>query len=113
MGTKSNPGKFDCYENAAPDEPMFILLARDSSSPELVRAWAENRRFLIMSGDKPREDLPMVHEAMDCADRMIAWRERVKGLQDPLQKSAEDAMIRYELMSEEDKKKMWADHHMS
>lgn len=29
MGTKSNPTQFDCYANALPDEPMFILLARD------------------------------------------------------------------------------------
>ena len=29
MATKNNPGKFDCYTNAEPDEPMFILLGRD------------------------------------------------------------------------------------
>ena len=29
MGTKNNPGKFDCYEHAKPDEPMFVLLGRD------------------------------------------------------------------------------------
>lgn len=29
MGTKNNPGAFDCYANAEPDEPMFVLLARD------------------------------------------------------------------------------------
>lgn len=26
MGSKNNPGKYDCYEAADPDEPMFILL---------------------------------------------------------------------------------------
>lgn len=31
MGTKNNPGEFDCYANAAPDEPMFILLGRDQT----------------------------------------------------------------------------------
>ncbi|HAW11807.1 MAG TPA: aspartate decarboxylase, partial [Chloroflexi bacterium] len=29
MGTKNNPGKFDCYDDAHPDEPMFVLLGRD------------------------------------------------------------------------------------
>jgi len=28
MATKKNPGEFDCYANAGPDEPMFVLLAR-------------------------------------------------------------------------------------
>lgn len=23
MGSKTNPGQFDCYANALPDEPMF------------------------------------------------------------------------------------------
>lgn len=37
MGTKNNPGTFDCYANAAPDEPMFVLLGRDKHAPLLVR----------------------------------------------------------------------------
>jgi hypothetical protein len=28
MGTKNVPGKFDCYANALPDEPTFVLLGR-------------------------------------------------------------------------------------
>ena len=28
MGTKNNPGRFDCYGNAEPDEPIFVLLGR-------------------------------------------------------------------------------------
>ena len=40
MSTKNNPGNFDCYANAAPDEPMFVLLARDPIAPILVRIWA-------------------------------------------------------------------------
>ena len=34
MGTKNNPGQFDCYRNAEPDEPMFVLLARDERAPQ-------------------------------------------------------------------------------
>ena len=26
MGTKNNPGKWDCYANAEPDEPMIKLV---------------------------------------------------------------------------------------
>jgi hypothetical protein len=41
MGTKNNPGEFDCYSKALPDEPMFVLLARDPRSVQLVRMWAD------------------------------------------------------------------------
>lgn len=44
MGTKQNPGPFDCYAKAKPDEPMFVLLARDPLAPEIVRRWAELRK---------------------------------------------------------------------
>ena len=40
MGTKNNPGQFDCYGAAAPDEPIFILRATDISAPSLVVLWA-------------------------------------------------------------------------
>jgi hypothetical protein len=43
MGTKNEPGTFDCYDVAEDDEPMFVLLARDKSAPDLVRQWAEQR----------------------------------------------------------------------
>ena len=40
MGTKVNPGRFDCYAKALPDEPMFTLLARDPNFYEFVKLWA-------------------------------------------------------------------------
>jgi hypothetical protein len=43
MGTKNNPGQFDCYEKAEPDEPMFVLLGRDPVASLLVRLWIEIR----------------------------------------------------------------------
>lgn len=43
MGTKLSPGPWDCYEAAEPDEPMFVLLARDPAAPGLVRRWAAHR----------------------------------------------------------------------
>ena len=66
MGTKNNPGNFDCYANADPDEPMFILLGRDRMAAFLVRLWAYWR---WLTG----EDADKVTEAFECADAMDAW----------------------------------------
>ena len=68
MGTKNNPGAFDCIKNAEPDEPYFALLARDKHAPALVRAWANAREL-------EREDPAKVAEARACADSMEAWRK--------------------------------------
>ena len=43
MGTKNNPGAFDCHAAAEPDEPMFVLLGRDPMAGLLVRLWAKMR----------------------------------------------------------------------
>jgi hypothetical protein len=74
MGSKTNPGDFDCYANALPDEPMFILLARDPRSPKLVEMWAHQRMTDIENGDRPASDMAMVREARDCAENMRQWR---------------------------------------
>lgn len=67
MGTKNNPGEFDCYENAAPDEPMFVLLARDPLAPMLVEEWAKRRVASRGPSAKTRE-------AFDCANAMRDWQ---------------------------------------
>lgn len=69
MGTKSEPGAFDCYEKAEDDEPMFILLARDPSAPMLVRLWAQIETLHIGNPDK-------IAEAYNGAFAMVAWRKR-------------------------------------
>lgn len=79
MGTKLKPGEFDCYQNAEPDEPMFVLLARDKSAPEIVRVWAYQRKVDILKGLKPEEDMKMVEEAMECAANMEKWRHDNRG----------------------------------
>lgn len=68
MGTKNNPGDYDCYENAEPDEPMFILLARDPMAPILVRLWADLR---AQNAGNPTK----VAEARGCANQMEDWRK--------------------------------------
>ena len=69
MGTKLKPGKFDCYAKAAPDEPMFVLLARDPLAAILVRLWADLREHA--SGNPSK-----VFEARTCAIDMEKWRLR-------------------------------------
>lgn len=66
MGTKENPGQFDCYANAAPDEPLFVLLARDKFAPTLIWLWATLREL-------DDEDPAKVAEARQCCANMIAW----------------------------------------
>lgn len=63
MGTKNNPGQFDCYANAAPDEPMFVLLGRDRHAAGLVQLWALLRA-------RAGEDPAIVTEALECAKAM-------------------------------------------
>lgn len=75
MGTKNNPGKYDCYHNAEPDEPMFILLARDEGAPFAVRFWTIARYQAIRLSRKPKADLKMIEEAEECAKAMEAWRK--------------------------------------
>ncbi len=66
MGTKNNPGDFDCYNDADPDEPMFILLARDKHAPTLVWLWATLRE---LDGEDPQK----VQEARDCVSSMLSF----------------------------------------
>ena len=66
MGTKNNPGAFDCYANAESDEPMFVLLGRDKHAPTLVWLWATLRE---LDGEDPAK----VAEARDCVAAMLNW----------------------------------------
>lgn len=66
MATKNNPGKFDCYQNAHPDEPMFVLLGRDPNAGMLVRMWASLRESI-------GEDPAKVAEARKCAMDLDQW----------------------------------------
>lgn len=79
MGTKENPGPFDCYANALPDEPMFILLARDTAAPAAIRAWARVRRSHIDMRTRPESDEPMIQQALKCAKEMEDWRKANDG----------------------------------
>jgi hypothetical protein len=91
MATKRNPGKWDCYANAHPDEPMFILLGRDLVAPWLVGIWRAMRardyqlakNILATAFNVIGEQLPAVktvplyseksQEADQCASAMREW----------------------------------------
>jgi len=75
MGTKNNPGAYDCYDKALPDEPMFVLLARDPFAPTVLRWWAAQREDDIDAHIRPESDNAMVQEARKCADEMESWRK--------------------------------------
>lgn len=72
MGSKDKPGTFDCYANAANDEPMFVLLGRDKHAPQLVEMWAGQR---AAEGEDPAK----VEEALKCAKAMRRYRYERKG----------------------------------
>ncbi|MDE2031366.1 MAG: hypothetical protein KGI58_03875 [Patescibacteria group bacterium] len=79
MGTKNQPGKFDCYSKALPDEPMFILLARDPDFYRLVNEWANKRELDISCGERPASDGPLVREVRICAAQAANWRRQNLG----------------------------------
>ena len=69
MGTKNNPGAFDCYANAEPDEPMFVLLGRDRHAPALVWLWSVMREL-------DEEDPTKVLEARQCVSDMLLYAQQ-------------------------------------
>lgn len=75
MGTKNNPGPFDCYAKAHPDEPIFTLRAKDPLAPALVRLWAHVRRVYDQAHGRPMttSDSDKYFEANQCADQMELW----------------------------------------
>lgn len=79
MGSKNNPSQFDCYASALPDEPMFVLLARDPDFERLLRKWAQQRQRQIFCGERPDSDQRLVQEAMECAFAGARWRKENLG----------------------------------
>jgi hypothetical protein len=65
--TKADPGPFDCYAKLPPDEPYFVLRAKDPNAPALVELWAALRE--VQYGDYRK-----LQEARQCADQMRRWR---------------------------------------
>lgn len=91
MGTKQNPGAFDCYANANVDEPMFIILGRDRHGAITVFHWLALRLTEASFGGKQwdaddvremsqREYMKLpekYREAWDCANSMETYHDEV------------------------------------
>jgi hypothetical protein len=84
MGTKNNPGKFDCYANAEPDEPMFVLLGRDPTAPFVVTFWRAMKEEMRRRGASDISDAKL-QEAFFCSLDLEKWaKEHGKDMQDAL-----------------------------
>lgn len=71
MGTKNDPGEFDCYANAEPNEPMFVLLGRDPTASIVVTFW--NALRAEMKGLNTEDLDKKGKEAANCAQAMESW----------------------------------------
>jgi hypothetical protein len=56
----------ECLRKTAPDEPIFVLCARDASAPKFVRGWAADAKARGVRQEK-------VDEAYELADKMDNW----------------------------------------
>lgn len=75
MGTKSNPGAFDCHAAALPDETVFTLLGRDPALPATVRFWMEERTRL--GKNESPDDVHKLVEAAKAANTAEGWRNAI------------------------------------
>lgn len=74
MGTKQKPSRFDCYANAMPDEPIFVLLGRDVEAPSVIEYWADRRWRRLKRTNINANDQAMIDEANEIAQAMRDWR---------------------------------------
>jgi hypothetical protein len=75
--TKERPSNDDALEQAAPNEPIFPLIASDPEAPATVRHWVELRRKRAMAIDdveKRRALLRKASRAEQISWAMEDWR---------------------------------------
>lgn len=89
MGTKNNPGRYDCYANAEPDEPIFVLRGSDTTASVVVHFWRLLKEEMKEQGAS-NISAEKLEEARACALAM-AQCAKEKG-KDP--KQALDAMVK-------------------
>lgn len=77
MGTKEQPGQFDCYAALEADEPFFVLKATDPSAPLAVIVWSEHyRERKQRAGAWNERAVARYCEAHQIANQMSEWRAR-------------------------------------
>ncbi len=57
---------FSCLSKAKPDEPIFVIRAKDELASQTLRLWAAMAEGL----HEPEK----ISEALQCADEMDKWR---------------------------------------
>lgn len=65
-----------CLNQAADDEPVFVLRANDERASGTVRSWAGHYYFAKASeyGLVDERQRAKYHDALESADQMDAWR---------------------------------------
>ena len=97
MGTKTDPGEFDCYGKAEPDEPLFTLRAKDPLAPVLVRLWCGLRAAMAETAEdtspaRAAHETRKRREGLECARQMEEWRRSRAGGRTGAQAAGEYAM---------------------
>ena len=76
-GSKAHPTEFDAYDEAEPDEPVFVLRANDPLAAGVVREWAERFMTVKAAGvgvaGMELRDLRKHQQALKIADAMENW----------------------------------------
>lgn len=73
------PGVYDYHDKLLPDEPFFLLSARDPHFARIVEAWAKDRREDMRVGLRPTVDMAQVIEAEKIAAEGADWRRMNNG----------------------------------
>jgi len=55
-----------CLNKAGESEPIFVLRAKDLTSPNIIRSWAELNKGTL--------DKEKYYEAIELADKMEEWQ---------------------------------------
>ena len=76
MTAKEEVEKLSKRAEVNPDEPVFVLVARDITAPKAVRAWANwaEERFAVSP--------ELIEEARELARQMLLW-QRSHGTKTP------------------------------
>lgn len=66
---------YSCFNRSAPDEWLFVLLARDQAAPVAIRAWVDERIRLKLNKIDDRQ----IQDALQTAARMEQQRAIRRG----------------------------------
>lgn len=74
MRAKDEVAGLGCLGKAEPDEPVFVLLARDAFAPKLVEAWCELVLDAYDGAPPTTHTQVKIQEARELAEQMLAWQ---------------------------------------